>query len=99
MVHIDPDCKLGPNRVHVLPPTSICPTVLDRQRSVSKEKHKDKGNGANPKQLQRADSTVDAVGVAAGFVALLLLAAAIAVLAACCVARADPGLSPSYENA
>ena len=66
MVHIDPDCKLGPNRVHVLPPTSICPTVLDRQRSVSKEKHKDKGNGANPKQLQRADSTVDAVGVAAG---------------------------------
>lgn len=35
---VSPECDLGENRVHILPPTSICPIVLDRQRSVSKEK-------------------------------------------------------------
>ena len=39
---LSPECSLGPHRAHVLPPTSICPTVLDRQRSVIKEKSKDK---------------------------------------------------------
>jgi len=37
--HVNPECSLGVNRVHVLPPVSICPTILDRQHSVAKEKH------------------------------------------------------------
>ena len=37
--HVSPECTLGVNGVHVLPPISICPTVLDRQHSVAKEKH------------------------------------------------------------
>ena len=36
---VSPECNLGVNRVHILPPISICPTVLDRQHSVAKEKH------------------------------------------------------------
>ena len=39
---VSPDCRLGPYRTHVLPPTSICPTVLDRQRSMVREKCRDK---------------------------------------------------------
>ncbi|CAL4114519.1 unnamed protein product, partial [Meganyctiphanes norvegica] len=35
---VKPDCTFGEHRIHILPPTSICPTVLDRQRSISKEK-------------------------------------------------------------
>jgi len=52
---------MGPNRVHILPPTAICPTVLDRQRSVSKEKNShrsgsdDESGGRKPK-LSRSDS-------------------------------------------
>ncbi|ROT84296.1 Diacylglycerol kinase beta [Penaeus vannamei] len=44
---VKPDCTFGEHRVHVLPPTSICPIVLDRQRSISKEK----------KGIPRSDST------------------------------------------
>ena len=63
--HVNPECRLGPNRVHILPPTSICPTVLDRQRSVSKEKHSNKGsfsgskkdnNGGSGEELTRSES-------------------------------------------
>ena len=36
--HVSPECNLGVNRVHILPPVAICPIVLDRQHSVSKEK-------------------------------------------------------------
>ena len=39
---MNPECDLGVNRIHILPPISICPTVLDRQRSVSKDKHSHK---------------------------------------------------------
>ncbi|XP_076069534.1 diacyl glycerol kinase 1 [Oratosquilla oratoria] len=46
--HVKPDCNLGDHRLHILPPTSICPIVLDRQRSISKEK---KGG------LDRSEST------------------------------------------
>uniref|UniRef100_T1J4I9 Diacylglycerol kinase n=1 Tax=Strigamia maritima TaxID=126957 RepID=T1J4I9_STRMM len=35
---VKPECNLGEHRVHILPPTSICPIVLDRQRSITKEK-------------------------------------------------------------
>ena len=39
---VSSDCTLGSHKLHVLPPTAICPTVLDRQRSVCKEKSKEK---------------------------------------------------------
>lgn len=34
---VPPGCTLGENRPHVIPPTAICPVVLDRQRSISKD--------------------------------------------------------------
>ena len=45
--HVNPDCNLGVNRVHVLPPVAICPTVLDRQHSVAKEKHSQRSKNSD----------------------------------------------------
>ncbi|XP_066989489.1 diacylglycerol kinase 1 isoform X2 [Macrobrachium rosenbergii] len=44
---VKPECTFGEHRIHVLPPTAICPIILDRQRSITKEK----------KDLHRSEST------------------------------------------
>eukprot|EP00095_Tigriopus_kingsejongensis_P011872 snap_masked-scaffold180_size281610-processed-gene-1.13 protein:Tk11872 transcript:snap_masked-scaffold180_size281610-processed-gene-1.13-mRNA-1 annotation:"diacylglycerol kinase beta" len=63
--HVNPECKLGVNRVHILPPISICPTVLDRQRSMSREKQSNKSGSQS--KLSRSESTAEALTGAGSF--------------------------------
>ncbi|XP_018332951.1 diacylglycerol kinase 1 isoform X2 [Agrilus planipennis] len=34
--HVKSECNLGEHAMHILPPTAICPIVLDRQKSIQK---------------------------------------------------------------
>ena len=62
---VSPECNLGVNRVHILPPISICPTVLDRQHSVAKEKHsqRSKNSTSSNKNESSAESSSSILGV------------------------------------
>jgi hypothetical protein len=72
---VNPECKLGANRVHIVPPIAICPTVLDRQRSLSKEKQSNKSapstsggsaslpSNASSSRLTRSESNAEAIPV------------------------------------
>ncbi|CAC5375627.1 dgkA [Mytilus coruscus] len=46
---VKPECDLGEFREHTLPPTCVCPAVLERQRNSEVK--------GNKKELQRSDST------------------------------------------
>ncbi|KAG7216449.1 hypothetical protein INR49_001935 [Caranx melampygus] len=59
--HVKPECDCGPLKDHILPPSSICPIVLERQSTLRKDSRSSQsGRG----KMQRANSvTVDGQGL------------------------------------
>ncbi|XP_061631550.1 diacylglycerol kinase beta isoform X1 [Phyllopteryx taeniolatus] len=59
--HMKPECDCGPLKDHILPPSSICPVVLERQSTLRKDSRCSQSSRG---KVQRANSvTVDGQGL------------------------------------
>ncbi|CAB1436457.1 unnamed protein product [Pleuronectes platessa] len=59
--HVKPECDCGPLKDHILPPSSICPVVLERQTTLRKDSRCSQSSRG---KMQRANSvTVDGQGL------------------------------------